>query len=102
MYEICNLVNLDVDTLNQDSSVNFGNTNTVGGTTIASTVGGSEVIGDFSINFDAEDNNLYSNQQPGSQNQSQSSSQSRQVNQKIVNIVKGKRTTSYASKKKRT
>lgn len=101
MYEISNLVNLDINTISQDSSVNFGNITSVGGTTNASSVGGSEAIGDYSNNFDAEQNYLYSNTAPQNIQPIMNPSKTRQVKEKIVNIIKDKRNKSYINRKKK-
>lgn len=104
LYEICNLVNLDVDTISGASSVNIGNTKHLGDTTDASSVGGSEVIGDFSNLFTAEQSYSFTcrTQDQKQKKKTPSTSSSRQVKKKIVNIVDGKKTKSYTAQKKST
>lgn len=104
MYEICNLVNLEIDTITNNSTVNFGNTRNLGDIFLTKDQGGSEAIGDFSLSFSADQNySLSCNLDDMGQTENTTTSAStsaRQMKQKIFNIVSGKKTRSYTTKKK--
>ena len=85
-----------------NSRINHGNTRNIGDTFTIRSQGGSETIGDFSNSFSADQNYNIQCDVPDTnpKTPNTNSSRSRQVKQKVINIVQGKKTKSYTANKK--
>ncbi|MDQ0418927.1 spore germination protein PF [Croceifilum oryzae] len=58
MPTINNIFNIKINSVSSAASVNFGNTINIGAESNSKSLGGSSPVGDFTRNFDCE-NNVY-------------------------------------------